>query len=780
MTFIYDKTAQYLGSPRASKAGVDDPPAPPALSAQPAATTFAVTLSAAAGLVGAAVTVSYAPLVYAWPAGLTITPSSTVAGTFSPATLSPSGTGAVFTTFTPSAAGTATISATIPGLTTTLAKSYAVTAPATPPPANTFTPAHTGTKIPNVKMSWDASVTASTVDPPAGTAGISIDANNGVVGMVEPVTLTGAYRPYDVGTVLATGGPGGYPYFHSAADIASYDAFLLPTSAADQFFLGSGEAWFAIIVMRQLNNAANGIIEYRSNTFEVRVGGGGTADGALYVEQNNGAAYGLETSSALTALNQWQIVSVLCNGSSFAVFRNGIRTLQTADGAIGSVSGDRFMVMNNAQADVALIMMATGSPSLSQHNQEVTRLGARYGITVSNVVDGPTAAVAPLAPDSTANFSRTMNNPITDTLPTIAGNTVGNGIVLNSGATQYFTMRIGSNQAGANITTSQQFRDLVYCNYGVGYFNDPIGQSQDTGTYEHNFMAVARHYPIGDPNDLIPVLPDGVHVKAMCSGNRTNCTFRNIYGGMFRLPAVFHPGMVIKVRRKQPKGRFAWHPIWLYSGEQRTPYPGTDAYVNSNARITFPNKKFEIDIDDNFERPDTNGQFAPAGNGHTLSFQTPNIYGTPWNVAPYEAWSVARYPGQNGFATVDSGLPYIKNDNYDATEVFQDVILNWRDDGSNLIDVFENGKLVMTRYMEFSGLADCGMHLIISAQIGARFNFKNGADGQEVYNAGAAYTLDQVTDNDGITDGWTMVVQEISAWYGTVVNPNSYRATTNT
>jgi hypothetical protein len=35
-------------------------------------------------------------------------------------------------------------------------------------------------------------------------------------------------------------------------------------------------------------------------------------------------------------------------------------------------------------------------------------------------------------------------------------------------------------------------------------------------------------------------------------------------------------------------------------------------------------------------------------------------------------------------------------------------------------------------------------------------------------------TASTAVENDGISDGWTIVVQEIAAWYGTVANPTSY------
>ena len=95
------------------------------------ATAYSTTLSSVTGVTASPVTVTFTPISGSWPAGEVITPASTVAGTFNPTTITATGTGAVTTTFTPSAAGTASITTTTaPAITsTTGAITYAVTAP---------------------------------------------------------------------------------------------------------------------------------------------------------------------------------------------------------------------------------------------------------------------------------------------------------------------------------------------------------------------------------------------------------------------------------------------------------------------------------------------------------------------------------------------------------------------------------------------------------------------------------------------------------------------------
>ena len=95
---------------------------------------------------------------------------------------------------------------------------------------------------------------------------------------------------------------------------------------------------------------------------------------------------------------------------------------------------------------------------------------------------------------------------------------------------------------------------------------------------------------------------------------------------------------------------------------------------------------------------------------------------------------------------------------------------NWRGDGSNLIDLIVDGKLVVTSYMEYprdtyvepadNQRKTIAMSLIIGNQ--AIPGFSRGASGAK--------------DNDGIPDGWTIVVQEVSGWYGNIGDPDRYRA----
>lgn len=93
-----------------------------ATSTPPVGTAFTLTLSASSGLVGAPVTLTYQQNGTGTKVA---TPSmSGLAGTFSPPTVTMSGTAPVTQTFTPSADGTGSLTATAPGLTAPGALSY--------------------------------------------------------------------------------------------------------------------------------------------------------------------------------------------------------------------------------------------------------------------------------------------------------------------------------------------------------------------------------------------------------------------------------------------------------------------------------------------------------------------------------------------------------------------------------------------------------------------------------------------------------------------------------
>ena len=209
----------------------------------------------------------------------------------------------------------------------------------------------------------------------AGTAGIQLDANGDVIEMVEPVSKVRVTHGYGY-TRRILGGAGGLPYFQSNNDSTNngYDALVMPVTAGRALFTPANGTWTVMMVIRQTGGNANGLLTVRGSA-NVTVLGSSSTDGSLYVEQNNGGAVGNEPTAAAQAFNQLQVLTILCDGLTISLFRNGLRTLQSGEGTIGGVTIDTFEFLNNAQAQVACILVAAGHPEQEPAQQ---RSGAAW------------------------------------------------------------------------------------------------------------------------------------------------------------------------------------------------------------------------------------------------------------------------------------------------------------------------------------------------------------------------------------------------------------------
>lgn len=377
-------------------------------------------------------------------------------------------------------------------------------------------------------------------------------------------------------------------------------------------------------------------------------------------------------------------------------------------------------------------------------------------------------AVYAAGPVYAQTFLTTPSNPLNRPLPVIAGATPGDGLRLTLGSRNAFSLVMGSGQAGANMVSGQSIRDVFFLNYMTGNLKEAIGSPMDTGQANNNtFAAVARHTRVGDPADLHVMASDGMHLRAVCSQGGSDCKPGHVWGAVVRLPFEWRPGTTLKVRYRSPKGDHSWAPIWFFAGQQISPGPSGDPYQgfggpNALYRPGPDNINFEIDWNDNYPRVSAD---VPAG--YQIDFGTPNIYGTKWKVPPHGVY----WANGNGWRYYGpSSNPEFERTPFDWSEGFHNLVGNWRGDGSNLIDLIVDGKLVSTVFMEYpqgtyidpaDGVRKTiAMHLLIGNQ--AIPGFSKGAA--------------SARDNDGIPEGWTITVQEISGWHGNIVNPDSLRA----
>jgi hypothetical protein len=176
------------------------------------ASTFATTLSASSGTVGNPVTVTETPGTGGWPGG-NVTPSSTLAGTFSPTSaMTVAGSTAVVTfAFTASAAGSGTITASAANITAGTPPTY--TATAAQQAANSLPNIGTAPAIwldasaPNSLYSDAARTTLQTVagGPVAAMADMSGNGNHVAVPANSTAPVLGALTSSGKPTVVFTG-----------------------------------------------------------------------------------------------------------------------------------------------------------------------------------------------------------------------------------------------------------------------------------------------------------------------------------------------------------------------------------------------------------------------------------------------------------------------------------------------------------------------------------------------------------------------------------------------
>ena len=368
--------------------------------------------------------------------------------------------------------------------------------------------------------------------------------------------------------------------------------------------------------------------------------------------------------------------------------------------------------------------------------------------------------------------------PVSNATPKITGDVPKYSLALAGGSTNVVDMTFpGSGESTITIPNDAALRKYIYLNYDEGAPNvlgHLVGWPQDDGQGPSApFWGHARTYALGDGSNLIPVTTDGLKMKAHCAGPSNAlysiCGPDQVRSGFMRLPTRFVPGMTMEITYRPPSSYNGWVPWWLYTGEQLTPYPNSDTTATGlSYQSSSPN--FEIDLNDGFARNDYGG--CPYGG--QIDFGTPAGYGTTWATAPYMAYAA----GSGGFTWNTSGYNTLStSNNYICETAFapgaiRTLLVNWRNDGTHLIDIFDNGKRVGSAYMEYPQTQtfnghQLGMQMLIGGQNVPTFN-----------NPGLIVDNDAVTSSNGDA-GWTETIYSIKAWTGNLASPTANDAGTN-
>ena len=436
-------------------------------------------------------------------------------------------------------------------------------APTVVGPVSTSTFVSQTSLLANVLIQVDPTAPASTALPVPGQVGIEVDASNNVNSM--SLSSGGVlYSGYGKNSLFASGGPVNLAYLHDtpASFNGGYESLKIPLS--DGITLEqAGQSMSAMLVIRPLAPNSNELIRLLAGTSGFAIYGTPNApDCGLTISDDRGAGVAAEPSTAATACGNWQVLEVLVNGQTGVrtLLRNGRVTVTTPAAPVGGYKPDVMHLLNNCQCDLAFAEITTGLPALAQRVSELARLATLYGITGTTAPTyGPVVALPPLpplAPDTTTTFLATVNQP-SKVLPSIAGSVPGYGIPA-TGLVPVFDAIFGSANPGANVTLATDIPKLFWMNFLSGNMYNPFGSPGDTGQSTPVFHAVARHYTPGDPNDVMPLAPDGLKFKAICSQNHTDCSVGNVWGAFARLPNIFKPPMYIQVDRQHDQSKRWW------------------------------------------------------------------------------------------------------------------------------------------------------------------------------------------------------------------------------
>ena len=629
--------------------------------------------------------------------------------------------------------------------------------------------------LPNVLYTLDAAQPTTTSALVAGTPDIQLDANNNVLGMVDSTSgLVLEHNYGEITYVPATTSSKALFRGNSASFNTAYDSFTFPVSAAGALVTPYGAAWGAQFVMKQTGTGANTLFRIYASQGNVNIlPVSGATDGAYHIEQNNGHAYGDEPSSAATALNQLQVITFLCDGSTLSSYRNGTRTFQTPAGSIGGLTGiTAFVILDNPQADVYFGQIFSGAPSVTQLNAELQRLATYYSVSNPGTLTlGPSAPIAPSVIDYTQYWLTTPNYPASDNLPTETTPSLHDGLVLASGATSLAAMTF---TPGGTTATRTALDAQVYYN--------PFTGNQDTVTGGDGIEGVTtcyarvRRYAAGSTYDLHTFDANGLSLNCVASLNNTTagCTNGTMYGGMIRLPTKILPGMVVSVVYRMPTSNIAWCPVWLFEGTQSTPGPGGNPYSGFNTSSALiqgegnNNIYYEYDLNDGFWRPGFT-------NGTQFNSSFVNEKSTTFTTQPYDVFC----GGGPEFAfQKNQNPPFVQLVNGgNMSTSFNRLVMNWRNDGSNIVDMLFNGKVLRQQYWPYnpstytdaSGVThQIAMHLLINNQCIPQF-------------LPAANKTNIVPQDGGAIAGgpWSVTVQEIKIIKGNLTPACIAAATTD-
>ena len=379
------------------------------------------------------------------------------------------------------------------------------------------------------------------------------------------------------------------------------------------------------------------------------------------------------------------------------------------------------------------------------------------------------ATAANAQTDGTQAWLTTPNYSQFNTGPADANPTLGSGFVLAAGATSkglYTFTPSGTINTRALLDANFYYQD-IYGNQDVNVNTDGIDGSHATS------QTVYRTYPASSPYNLLNFTSEGLNLGVICSQNNTQagCTHGNVYGAMLRLPVAIQKGDIVVVSMKGSNSPLFYTGIALYGGVEISPGArGTYPY-DSPGSLTYDSACYDENdmLDDYVVSGVPAGQqlkmgvepiYQYAANGATSS--NGNVpTGACYHTAPYVKF------GANGsvFGFFQNS-PYIPYSEFKSKTLstMHTYVLNIRNDGSNLVDEYVDGALVIEEYYE-QAASNPGWALEIAPQTIPIFNCPTDGSGNHVCPTYAP--------NDGgpiINGAWSATIAKIEVITGTITS----------
>lgn len=530
--------------------------------------------------------------------------------------------------------------ATVAGTTTTQPPASSATPTTIPTSTPTTTPASApvatvaaGNPMPGLVMAIDAALPATQAALVAGTPGIQVDSNNNVLNLIEPVNGYPCGHGYGE-TMLASGGPGGFPIFRSTAAgyNQTYDAVVMPFQVGTTLFDAANAGAYVVFVLKQTAAGGNALLQAWGANANCNILCTAT-DGAVRVEQNNGGAVGTEPSNAATALGQWQILEVIFDPTkkTIAIWRNGALTFETPPGYIGNIGAlSRFELMNDARADVSCVLLGSTIPTVSQQNAVRAFLGTRYG--VSSTTSTPVVVNTPSVGQNGAllDYPQLYRQPSGPIFKNNAAQPFG--ITLVNPASNVQWLKFGSGLSDANVKSQADLFSQVYTRNA----NNITSPSYYPNQGENGFDAVYRDYPEADPRNLHVIKSDHMELilRTLVAGETSSYRYEM---GFMRLLEHVKPGRVAEICWTWPGGDhdpvtgqlMSWPTFWGFSTYQEP--------LTGNVYAAQPS--LELDFPDNFKEDNSSlgdsyntgyvlyGTYLQDANG--AYYPDPSVYGNP-------------------------------------------------------------------------------------------------------------------------------------------------------